>query len=148
MCEKLCPNTPPPHFVNKTEVYVYGESVCFKEMRWRWEGTEVIAFTCLVLAHCPHFIYNCINLLFALFCLSFSLSLSQFSSMFFFSCRAQQSGAAAAGCVGGGGGGQSRSGSRKLPPPLLRSRTLPAIILPGLPAVSLHTDKQTFHLGA
>lgn len=108
---------------------------------------RVIAFTCLVLAHCPHFTDNCINLLFALFCLSFSLSLLLFLFVF---CRAQQSGAAAAGCVGGsgGGGGQSRSGSRKLPPPLLRSRTLPAIILPGLPAVSLHTDKQTFHLGA
>lgn len=78
---------------------------------------------------------------------SHSLSLLLFLFVF---CRAQQSGAAAAGCVGGsgGGGGQSRSGSRKLPPPLLRSRTLPAIILPGLPAVSLHTDKQTFHLGA
>ncbi|KAH8406472.1 hypothetical protein KR215_002027 [Drosophila sulfurigaster] len=58
--------------------------------------------------------------------------------------QAQQSGAGAAGCIGGSGA-QSRCGSRKLPPPLLRSRTLPAIILPGLPAVSLHTDKQTFH---
>ncbi|XP_030369216.1 uncharacterized protein LOC115620217 [Scaptodrosophila lebanonensis] len=47
---------------------------------------------------------------------------------------------------GGGSGTQSRSGSRKLPPPLLRSRTLPAIIVPGLPVVSLHTDKQTFQL--
>ncbi|KAH8251920.1 hypothetical protein KR038_011086, partial [Drosophila bunnanda] len=65
----------------------------------------------------------------------------------------QQSGAAAAGAGGAGGGGsgsgsgsQSRTGSRKLPPPLLRSRTLPAIIVPGLPVVSLHTDKQTFQL--
>ncbi|XP_032578573.1 uncharacterized protein LOC6607470 isoform X1 [Drosophila sechellia] len=70
--------------------------------------------------------------------------------------QAQQSAAAAAGgaggaggAAGGGGGGsgsQSRPGSRKLPPPLLRSRTLPAIIVPGLPVVSLHTDKQTFQL--
>lgn len=85
---KNCTPTPSPSpspFINKTEVYMYGESVCFKEMRCG-EGTEVIAFTYLVLAHCPHFIYNCINLLFALFCLSFShsLSLSQFSSVFFF----------------------------------------------------------------
>ncbi|XP_028898759.2 uncharacterized protein LOC105216385 isoform X2 [Zeugodacus cucurbitae] len=36
---------------------------------------------------------------------------------------------------------QARSG-RKLPPPLLRSRTLPAIIVPGIPVVSLHTDRQ------
>ncbi|KAH8335385.1 hypothetical protein KR074_000708, partial [Drosophila pseudoananassae] len=62
--------------------------------------------------------------------------------------QAQQSGAAAggAGGAGGGSGSQSRTGSRKLPPPLLRSRTLPAIIVPGLPVVSLHTDKQTFQL--
>ncbi|XP_023034340.1 uncharacterized protein LOC6648100 isoform X2 [Drosophila willistoni] len=66
--------------------------------------------------------------------------------------QAQQSGAASAGggaCGGSGGSGpgsQSRTGSRKLPPPLLRSRTLPAIIVPGLPLVSLHTDKQTFQL--
>ncbi|KPU79745.1 uncharacterized protein Dana_GF17001, isoform C [Drosophila ananassae] len=61
--------------------------------------------------------------------------------------QAQQSGAAAGGAGGGGGSGsQSRTGSRKLPPPLLRSRTLPAIIVPGLPVVSLHTDKQTFQL--
>jgi len=72
--------------------------------------------------------------------------------------RAQQSAAAAAAAAGGAGGmaggagcgsgSQSRPGSRKLPPPLLRSRTLPAIIVPGLPVVSLHTDKQTFQLGA
>ncbi|XP_017103345.2 uncharacterized protein wake isoform X4 [Drosophila bipectinata] len=62
--------------------------------------------------------------------------------------QAQQSGAAASGAggAGGGSGSQSRTGSRKLPPPLLRSRTLPAIIVPGLPVVSLHTDKQTFQL--
>ncbi|KAI8046687.1 hypothetical protein M5D96_002900, partial [Drosophila gunungcola] len=70
--------------------------------------------------------------------------------------QAQQNAAAAAGGAAGGGGGvggagggsgsQSRPGSRKLPPPLLRSRTLPAIIVPGLPVVSLHTDKQTFQL--
>ncbi|KAH8382787.1 hypothetical protein KR009_005240 [Drosophila setifemur] len=64
--------------------------------------------------------------------------------------QAQQSAAAAAalGAAGAGGvsGSQSRTGSRKLPPPLLRSRTLPAIIVPGLPVVSLHTDKQTFQL--
>ncbi|XP_018783809.1 PREDICTED: uncharacterized protein LOC108965686 [Bactrocera latifrons] len=36
---------------------------------------------------------------------------------------------------------QARSG-RKLPPPLLRSRTLPAIIVPGIPVVSLNTDRQ------
>uniref|UniRef100_A0A6P4DUS1 Signal transducer and activator of transcription A-like n=1 Tax=Drosophila rhopaloa TaxID=1041015 RepID=A0A6P4DUS1_DRORH len=67
--------------------------------------------------------------------------------------QAQQNAAAAAaaggggvGGAGGGSGSQSRPGSRKLPPPLLRSRTLPAIIVPGLPVVSLHTDKQTFQL--
>ncbi|KAH8278397.1 hypothetical protein KR018_002303, partial [Drosophila ironensis] len=61
--------------------------------------------------------------------------------------QAQLSAAAAGGASGGGGSGsQSRTGSRKLPPPLLRSRTLPAIIVPGLPVVSLHTDKQTFQL--
>ncbi|XP_017114505.1 uncharacterized protein LOC108137372 isoform X2 [Drosophila elegans] len=68
--------------------------------------------------------------------------------------QAQQNAAAAAGGAAGGGvggagggsGSQSRPGSRKLPPPLLRSRTLPAIIVPGLPVVSLHTDKQTFQL--
>ncbi|KAM8703417.1 hypothetical protein ACLKA7_008093 [Drosophila subpalustris] len=58
--------------------------------------------------------------------------------------QAQQSSAGATGSIGVSGV-PSRCGSRKLPPPLLRSRTLPAIILPGLPAVSLHTDKQTFH---
>lgn len=82
---KNCTPTPSPSpspFINKTEVYVYGESVCFKEMRCG-EGTEVIAFTYLVLAHCPHFIYNCINLLFALFCLSFSFSLSILFCVFF-----------------------------------------------------------------
>ncbi|XP_053946432.1 uncharacterized protein LOC128855501 isoform X3 [Anastrepha ludens] len=36
---------------------------------------------------------------------------------------------------------QARSG-RKVPPPLLRSRTLPAIIVPGIPVVSLNTDRQ------
>ncbi|ALC47785.1 CG42686, partial [Drosophila busckii] len=60
--------------------------------------------------------------------------------------QAQQSGAAAAALATGVAGNQSRNGSRKWPPPLLRSRTLPAIIVPGLPVVSLHTDKQTFHL--
>lgn len=45
---------------------------------------RVIAFTCLVLAHCPHFTDNCINLLFALFCLPFSLSLSLTSLSFCF----------------------------------------------------------------
>ncbi|XP_037944026.1 uncharacterized protein LOC119676839 [Teleopsis dalmanni] len=38
---------------------------------------------------------------------------------------------------------QSRS-NRKVPPPLLRSRTLPAIIVPGIPVLSLHTEKNTF----
>jgi len=97
--------------------------------------------------------------------LSLSLALSHpllslsppFKPRLLFHFRAQQSAAAAAsgaggaGGAGGGGGGsgsQSRPGSRKLPPPLLRSRTLPAIIVPGLPVVSLHTDKQTFQLGA
>ncbi|XP_034137493.1 uncharacterized protein LOC117589563 isoform X1 [Drosophila guanche] len=66
--------------------------------------------------------------------------------------QAQQSSAAAGGSASVGSGGvagsglQSRTGSRKLPPPLLRSRTLPAIIVPGLPVVSLHTDKQAFQL--
>ncbi|EDV94542.1 GH19175 [Drosophila grimshawi] len=58
--------------------------------------------------------------------------------------QAQQSAGGGGGV--GSSGAQSRSGSRKLPPPLLRSRTLPAIIVPGLPLVSLHTDKHTFHL--
>ncbi|XP_036325097.1 uncharacterized protein LOC118738280 [Rhagoletis pomonella] len=31
---------------------------------------------------------------------------------------------------------------RKVPPPLLRSRTLPAIIMPGIPVVSVNTDQQ------
>ncbi|XP_017855651.1 PREDICTED: uncharacterized protein LOC108608675 isoform X1 [Drosophila arizonae] len=58
--------------------------------------------------------------------------------------QAQQSGS---GCmVLGSNGQQSQGGSRKFPPPLLRSRTLPAIIVPGLPVVSLHTDKKPFHL--
>ncbi|XP_073815069.1 ankyrin repeat and fibronectin type III domain containing protein wide awake isoform X4 [Musca autumnalis] len=39
---------------------------------------------------------------------------------------------------------QGRSGRGKVPPPLLRSRTLPAIIVPGIPVVSLHTDKSQF----
>ncbi|KAI8119697.1 Ankyrin repeat and fibronectin type-III domain-containing protein 1 [Lucilia cuprina] len=37
-----------------------------------------------------------------------------------------------------------RTNRGKIPPPLLRSRTLPAIIVPGIPVVSLHTDKSPF----
>ncbi|KAM7363779.1 ankyrin repeat and fibronectin type III domain containing protein wide awake isoform 2-T7 [Cochliomyia hominivorax] len=37
-----------------------------------------------------------------------------------------------------------RTNRGKVPPPLLRSRTLPAIIVPGIPVVSLHTDKSPF----
>ncbi|XP_023175624.2 uncharacterized protein LOC111602668 isoform X2 [Drosophila hydei] len=50
----------------------------------------------------------------------------------------------ASGCMSGNGQ-QSLSSSRKFPP-LLRSRTLPAIIVPGLPVVSLRTHTQPFHL--
>ncbi|XP_067616983.1 ankyrin repeat and fibronectin type-III domain-containing protein 1 isoform X2 [Eurosta solidaginis] len=37
---------------------------------------------------------------------------------------------------------QTRTGRGKVPPPLFRSRTLPAIIVPGIPVVSLNTDRQ------
>lgn len=40
-----------------------------------------------------------------------------------------------------------RTNRGKVPPPLLRSRTLPAIIVPGIPVVSLHTDKSPFQWG-
>lgn len=40
-----------------------------------------------------------------------------------------------------------RANRGKVPPPLLRSRTLPAIIVPGIPVVSLHTDKSPFQWG-